>query len=177
MVVWSRSKGDSGDSPATTPSCRERLREERVLLLTDFCTFVEFSRSCELLWWCCWSLCTSGSPILISLRESWDSPLVSGSVGGGAIMCRCSWEREGGAPWVECGGGGLVEGWVGNRVNIKCWQATKPRQPQRKEEMSGSEGKEEIGRRILARFLQLWQHPAANARCGGIKGVWLAFCF
>ena len=110
MVVWSRSRGDSGDSPGTTPSCRDRLRDERVLLLTDFCTFVEFSRSCELLWWCCWSLlCTSGSPILISLSESWDSPLVSASVGGGAIMCRCSCEREGGAPCEECRRGGV--GW------------------------------------------------------------------
>ena len=81
-------------------------------------------------------------------------------------MCLCSWEREGGAPWVECGGGGLMEGWVGGRVNIKCWQATKPRQPQRKEEMSASEGKEEIGRRI--HFLQLWhiQLQMRGAECG-----------
>ena len=58
-------------------------------------------------------------------------------------MCRCSCEREGGAPCEECRGGRV--GWRvgGDRVNIKCWQATKPRQPQRKEEMSASEGKEE----------------------------------
>ena len=49
-------------------------------------------------------------------------------------------------------------------MNIKCWQATKPRQPQRKEEMSASEGKE--GRRI--HFLQLWhiQLQMRGAECG-----------
>ena len=95
-------------------------------------------------------------------------------------MCRCSWEREGGAPWVECGGGGLVEGWVGNRVNIKCWQATKPRQPQRKEEMSASEEKKKsffLASEGSGSLPPTVAHPAANARCGGIKGVWLAFCF
>ena len=107
MVVWSRSKGDSGDSPPTTPSCKERLRDDNVLLLTDFCTFELSLRSCELL---CWSR-VSGSPILISLNESLWLSLASRdsgvSVGGGAIMCRCSWERDGGAPWEEQHGGGV----------------------------------------------------------------------
>ena len=41
----------------------------------------------------------------------------------------------------------------GDWGNIKCWQATKPRQPQRKEEMSANELKEEVVEKGLSRFV------------------------
>ena len=207
MVVWSRSKGDSGDSPPTMfPSCKERLREDNVLLLTDFCTDFELSlRSCELL---CWSR-VSGSPILISLNESlWLSlaSRVSGSVEGGAIICRCSWERDGGAPWEEHNGGGfefnlakigrtLSAGKL--RISQGGHRGRKRGKWKWKDKATNCAGRRSWPPKINISeliwidlnwskliwidlnkegFLLQSGRHLANARCGGWKGEWLANC-
>ena len=58
----------------------------------------------------------------------------------------------------------------GNWGNIKCWQATKPRQPQRKEEMRANELKEEVVEKGLSRFVFfLAQIDLSSSRCGTFR--------